>query len=169
MIYGLGREWAPKDNNSLGKTGSRWLDNTIMLPDDPINAWGHAQPTLFRGDPKTGSGTVSFNMDNVYRGLREVGAGKQKLTEEFDLGIRGLRSFAVDFSGRAGALAVFAVVDHITGGKRKIWMQELPAGATISVDGQSFTLASGGATYKATVISPANARIAKARGAGAED
>ena len=41
-------------------------------------------------------------MDNVYRGLREVGSGKQKSTEEFDLGIRGLRSLAVDFSGRAG-------------------------------------------------------------------
>ena len=140
-----------------------------MLPDDPINAWGHAQPTLFRGDPKTGSGTVSFNMDNVYRGLREAGAGKQKSTEEFDLGIRGLRSFAVDFSGRGGAPAVFAVVDHITGGKRKIWIQQLPAGTTFAVDGQNFMLASGGVTYKATVISPPNARIAKARGAGAED
>ena len=108
-------------------------------------------------------------MDNVYRGLREVGSGKQKATEDFDLGIRGLRSFAVDFSGRGGAPAVFAVVDHIAGGKRKIWMQQLPAGATLSVDGQSFTLASGGTTCKATVISPANARIIKARGAGAED
>ena len=168
LIYGLGREWAPKDNNSFGKTGSRWLDNTVMLPDDPINAWGHAQPTFFQGDPKTGSGVVSFNMDDVYRGLHEVGSGKQKSTEAFDLGIRGLRSFAVDFSGRAGASAVFAVVDHITGGKRKIWMQQLPAEATFAVDGQSFSLARDGVTYKATVISPANAKIARALGAGAQ-
>ena len=168
LIYGLGHEWAPKDNNALGKGGSRWLDNTIMLPDDPINAWGHAQPTFFQGDPKTGSGTVTFNMDNVYRGLREVVSGKQKSPEEFDLGIRGLRSFAVDFSGRGGAPAVFAVVDRIAGGKRKIWMQQLPAGATFSVDGPTYTLANGGVTYKATVISPLNAKIAKARGAGAQ-
>lgn len=47
-------------------------------------------------------------------------------------------------------------------------MQQLPAGATFSVDGRSFSLASGGVTYKATVISPRNARIAKARGAGAQ-
>lgn len=93
LIYGLGHEWAPKDNNALGKNGSRWLDNTIMLPDDPFNVWGHARPTFFQGDPKTGSGTVTFNMDGVYRGLREKGSGKNKSTEEFDLGIRGLRSF----------------------------------------------------------------------------
>jgi hypothetical protein len=168
LIYGLGHEWAPKDNNALGKSGSRWLDNTVMLPDDPINAWGPAQPTFFHGDPRIGSGVVTFNMDGVYGGLREKGSGKNRITEEFDLGIRGLRSFAVDFSGRGGAPAVFAVVDRITGGKRKIWVQQLPAGATFSVEGQSFTLASGGATYKATVISPANAKIAKARGAGAQ-
>jgi len=168
LIYGLGHQWAPKDNDALGKGGSRWLDNTIMLPDDPIHAWGDAWPVLFQGDPKSGSGVVTFNMDGVYRGLREKGSGKNKSTEEFDLGIRGSRSFAVDFSGRGGAPAVFAVVDHITGGKRKIWIQQLPAGATFSVDGQSFTLASGGVMYKATVISPASARIVKARGAGAQ-
>ena len=64
--------------------------------------------------------------------------------------------------------AIFAVVDHITGGKRKIWMQQLPAGATFSVHGPTFTLANGGVTYKATVISPLNATMAKARGAGAQ-
>ena len=63
---------------------------------------------------------------------------------------------------------VFAVVDQFAGGKRKIWMQQLPAGARFSVDGQSFTLDAGGATYRATVVAPRHATIAKVRGAGAQ-
>lgn len=43
QIYGLGGEWAYKSNDASGKTGSRWLDNVVMLPDDPINASGRGR------------------------------------------------------------------------------------------------------------------------------
>lgn len=170
QIYGLGYGWARKDDDGgYGKEGSRWYDNVVMLPDDPVNAWGRAEVTHYAADPKTGSGVVTFDMSPVYEGLRKTG-GK---TERYDAGIRGLRSFAADYSGAAGAPGLVAVVDRITGGKKKVWVFQLPPSgrdgpdADCRIDGNTFTIIKGDASLKATFVAPAGVRIEKALGQGA--
>jgi len=170
QIYGLGHAWAWKDNDAVGKEGSRWLDNVVMLPDDPIDAWAHGEVTHFEGDPKTGSGSVTFDLGNVYRTIRQIGEGKAARRERFDGGIRGVRAFAADYSGKAGAAGLFAVADRITGGKRKVWMWQLPraerdrADWTLDVHDNTFTLAYKDASLKATFVSPKNVKIAQVKG-----
>ena len=165
QIYGLGREWAWKDNNAGGKTGSRWLDNVVMLPDDPVNAWGQGKVTYFRRDDRSGSGTVTIDMEDVYRFLRPI-EGKKGATEKYDGGVRGLRSFAVDYSGRAGVPGLFAVVDKISGGKKKIWIWQLPRSPKVecTIEENSFTIRDGDASLKATFIGPKSVKILKADG-----
>ena len=170
QIYALGRPWAWKDNDAVGKPGSRWLDNVVMLPDDPIDAWAHGRVTYFQGDPGTGSGSVTFDLGNVYRCIRQVGEGRNSRRERFDGGISGSRSFAADYSGKSGAPGLFALADRIAGGKTKIWMWQLPRaerdGPTYKLDiqGNRFTLAYKDASLQATFISPKNVQITQARG-----
>lgn len=166
QIYGLGHAWAWKDNNAAGKEGSRWLDNVVMLPDDPVDAWAHGELTHFEADPKTGSGSVTFDLDNIYRCIRQAGDRK----ERFDGGLRGVRAFAADYRGKAGAPGLFVVADRISGGKRKVWMWQLPregrdgADWTLDIQGNSFTLAYKDASLKATFVSPENVKIARVKG-----
>jgi len=170
QIYGLGHAWAWKDNNAVGKEGSRWLDNVVLLPEDPIDAWAHGQVTYFQADPKTGNGAVSFDLQNVYRLVRKIGEGKGARTETFDGGIRGVRAFAADYSGKSGAPGLFAVADKITGGKTKVWMLQLPPAGRddpnykLDIQGNSFTLAYNDASLKATFISPQGVKITQAKG-----
>jgi hypothetical protein len=170
QIYGLGHAWAWKDNDAVGKTGSRWLDNVVMLPDDPIDAWAHGQVTYFQADPKTGSGVVTFDLGNVYRCIRRVGEGKDAQRERFDGGIRGVRCFAADYSGKSGVPGLFALADRITGGGKKVWMWQLPPAGrdgpayTLDIQGSSFTLSYKDASLKATFVAPKNVRIAQAKG-----
>jgi len=170
QIYGLGHAWAWKDNDAVGKTGSRWLDNVVMLPDDPIDAWAHGRVTYFQGDPRTGSGSVTFDLDNVYRCIRQVGEGKGARRERFDGDISGSRSFAADYSGKSGAPGLFALADRITGGAKKVWMWQLPRAERdgpaykLDIEGNSFTLAYRDASLQATFISPKNVRITQAKG-----
>jgi hypothetical protein len=164
QIYGLGHEWAWKDNDAAGKTGSRWLDNVVMLPEDPIDAWAEGKVTWFQGDEHTGSGVVSIDLENVYRCLRPT--GKKGVKESYDGGIHGLRSFAADYSGQAGVPALFAVVDHIQGGGQKIWSWQLPRDpkAECVIDGNTFTLKQGDASLKATFVGPSAVKIEKVQG-----
>ena len=48
LIYGLGHEWAPKDNNALGKGGSRWLDNIDHAARRPDQRLGPRPADLLR-------------------------------------------------------------------------------------------------------------------------
>ena len=136
-----------------------------MLPDDPVNAWGQGKVTYFRRDDRSGSGTVTIDMEDVYRFLRPI-EGKKGATEKYDGGVRGLRSFAVDYSGRAGVPGLFAVVDKISGGKKKIWIWQLPRSPKVecTIEENSFTIRDGDASLKATFIGPKSVKILKADG-----
>jgi hypothetical protein len=184
QIFGLGTEWAHHDPDAMGKTGSRWLDNVVMLPEDPINANGRAKVAFAELDQSTGSGVVTIDMDEVYKLLEAGPGGSKKPAAAADDNaealppaeanpasaaaspITGLRSFAADYSGKSGAPAMFAVVDKIIGGKKKIWMFQNPRDPAVAVNisGNSFTLSKGDASLKATFISPAGVRIEKASG-----
>ena len=141
-----------------------------MLPDDLVDAWAHGRVTHFQADPKTGSGTVTFDLEDVYRCIRRVGEGKNARGERFDGGIRGVRSFAADYGSRSGVSGLFALADRITGGGKKVWMWQLPPAErdgpawTLDVQSNAFTLAYKDASLKATFVSPKSAKIAQVRG-----
>jgi hypothetical protein len=141
-----------------------------MLPDDPVNPSGRGRMTFHDADPKTGSGTVTFDMSRAYQCFREVGEGTDKKRELYDAGITGTRAFAADYSGQCGAPALFAIADRITGGGRKVWAMQLPPvdrdgpDHKLTIEGNSFVLAYKDATMKATFVSPPNVQITHAKG-----
>jgi len=88
--------------------------------------------------------------------------------QPFDAGISGLRSFAADYSGKASVPALFVVVDKIVGGKKKVWVFQLPknfkeddnkSGAELQIGDNAFTITQGDASLKATFISPSDVKI----------
>ena len=180
-LQGLGRVWA---DQGLGnsKAGSRWFENVVMLPDDEVNAGSRAVRTFYQADPETGSGAVSMDMNIIYSGretyVDRKGAKRSRplVDNTFrllrgnlrDLGIRGMRSFGVDYSGRSGAPAAFAIVDRIAGGGRKVWMWQLatrPEDTAVSIEGGRFTIRQGGASLVGTFLAPEDVKLELASGA----
>lgn len=179
-IYGLGYEWAIVGINN-SKAGSRWFENVVMLPEDPVNERMRAIRTFYepRGD---GSGVISMDMNLVYAGTKTVknNKGNEKkvsLVDHgfrllrdnlLDLGIRGMRSVAVDYSGKSGAPALFVIVDKIKGGGKKVWQWQLgkldDSDTTVSIEDNTFTIRQGNATLKATFIAPADVKLTLAQG-----
>ncbi|MFW6061200.1 MAG: hypothetical protein ACOC93_00175 [Planctomycetota bacterium] len=174
-VFGLGRHWstAGLDND---RSGSRWLENVVILPEDENNEGMRARKTYLKTWPD-GSGVVSFDMDLIYAGrkTRRTADGEVEglplrdnnfrlIEENFeDLGIRGMRSVAADYSGRSGADALIVVVDKISGGNKKIWQWQLPAldkgDREVSVDGHTFTLRQGEAVLRGAFIAPTEVNI----------
>jgi hypothetical protein len=156
-LYGLGTWWALHSKHSRGLP--RGVHNVVLLPDDNIQT-NLAGTESFFAVRKDGSATVTVDMDDVYLGPRKRRGsvvdwtGKVQRNRVKDLGIRGCRAMAVDFSGKAGCPAVVAMVDRITGAGGKVWQMHLPEGVKGSADGRTFTLSKGGATLKATFVAP---------------
>lgn len=114
-------------------------------------------------------------MDYVYAGRRKNERGRgMRLYERYgnireeeafaDSGISGLRSLGLDYSGISGAPCLFALVDRIKGGGRKIWTWQLPkpdkgnkeskeGSKTAHTEGNMFTVAkAGGATLRGVFV-----------------
>jgi hypothetical protein len=102
---------------------------------------------------RDGSGVVTLNMDEVY----QVEENKRRK----DIGIRAVRSFAVDYSGASGAPCLVAVADRLTGTQgSNTWQMAIPRELDAAVAGNTFTVtAKSGETLKGTVVRPANAKI----------
>ncbi len=165
QIQGLGHAWAAKAVHDRG--GGRMFENVVTLPDDPIHAGARCAVAWRDGDPDTGSGAVTIDMDALYQVAEDPAAKKKRYV---DAGWRGWRAFAVDYSGRCGAPALFAVADRIDGGGRKVWTMHIPdfAAATVSVDGRRFTIERDGVSLVGTVLAPAETQITVGEDAGRE-
>jgi len=179
-LYGLGHAWGIEGINN-SKAGSRWFENVVMLPEDDVNVGSRAVATHFEGRDN-GSGVISMDMNLVYSGTKTIkdSEGNEKkaslvdhafvLRREnlLDLGIRGMRSVAVDYSGRSGAPALLAIVDNISGGGGKVWQWQLPKlddkSVGVNIEGATFTITQGDASLKATFIAPADVKLRVARG-----
>jgi hypothetical protein len=163
-LFGLGHPWAVRGEHP-GKVTSRWHETVVMLPDDDIRVNGPAKVTHF--DPREdGSGVLAADLNAIYLGNRRDAKGKVVGTR--DLGIRGTRCWAVDYSGRSGAPAVFVMVDRITGGGRKVWQWQLPElkgpSDEVSIEGNRFTVRQGQASLVGTFLQPADVQVTHARG-----
>ena len=186
LINGLGHLWAV---TSSGYGRNRALHNVVLMPADSLQTWGEGRIVHHQADPRTGSGVVTIDMNENYKGYRRYQVErtvvqrnrdiiinrpvKQWLEEFADVGIKGLRSFGVDYSGQAGVPAVIVVVDHVTGGGEKLWNLHYPGpdrrrgarqggaapAVAVGIDGNAFTLVQGAASMKVSFASPAGAKI----------
>jgi len=155
-LVGLGHDWAV---GSTDRNRHRWEESVVQLPDDRHNQNACASVTHVETHPD-GSGVVSIDYTDVYSGRRLQPDGRKGMrmysrygnirqNEAFiDLGITGMRSIGVDYSGRSGTPCLVAVVDRVQGGGRKVWTWQLPKGSKDSpgdiqrttTDGNSFTV-----------------------------
>jgi hypothetical protein len=134
VIWGLGHTWACS-MPSLRLHNQRAFANVVLLPDDETNenALGRV---LYAEAGKDGSGAVTFDLGDLYAAANADRKGRpMDLYEKYgnvpiesafkESGITGLRSFAVDYSGKSGAPCLFVVADKINGGNQKLWMWRL--------------------------------------------
>jgi len=167
-LYGLGTAWAVYSDYS--RDAPRPHHNVVLFPDDEINGTLGAREVHFEAAPD-GSAAVTLDMNDVYLG---AAADSTHALADFearvipkavrDLGIRGVRAFAADYSGACGAPALFVVADRITGGGRKEWTMHLPSGPrreTLRAEAQGhvLTLRSSRASLRATFLAPEGARV----------
>jgi hypothetical protein len=150
------------------------MNNVVVLPEDEGTGSGSGKVTYFSADEKTGSGTVTIDMDGVYQRSPAKKGGKDAAKggpgedggKEPEPPIRGLRAMAVDFSGQGGVPALFVVVDKIAGGKRKEWVYHIPEGSKnpkgpveFAAKGQEFTVKAGDCSLRASFVSPAEPQV----------
>jgi hypothetical protein len=160
QIAGLGHEWAAKGVHD--RFGDRWLENAVLMPDDKLNELARCKVLHRELDAAQARGSIAVDMDELYKVLKpKANAAKGEGPEIVDGGIRGRRAFAADLSGKAGAPAVIAVADKVTGGGRKVWQMFVPGltADAVATEGNRFVIKKGDATLVGTVVSPPGVRI----------
>jgi len=172
-LFGLGTMWAVKGGGN--KDGGQDVENVVAIPG--TNGWLGAR--IADWEPRPNGGAVTFDTSDLYLArpdgkggsasdiLSEAPQGAKLVKNRYlDWGIRGLRSFAVDYSGAGGAEALVAVVDRIglePGGKfpsgDPVW--QMHTGGALTVEGNSFTISSKDKTsLRGTFLVPAGVNLA---------
>lgn len=168
-VLGLGRSWT---TGSTSRNGVRPQEPVVLLPDDEHNA-GACGRLAYRKTAPDGSAVLTIDLNDVYATARKRPSKKGETKRAVlydrnlirrpggfaDSGITGLRAFAFDYSGASGAPCLLALVDRIEGGGRRLWAWQIPADATVSVNGLGFTLAQGDATMTARFVSPEDVKV----------
>lgn len=176
-LYGLGRTWL---QCIPGKRTTRWEQNVVMFPEDEerIHGGETGVRTYYRAE-KDGSGAVSVNLDFLYSGGKPVMADgkpvilKDGKTQRVPLndyngiqfpdrvdpdGIKGMRAFGVDYSGKCGSPMLLVLVDKIVGGGQRSWLWHMADGV-LKLERNAFTITQGDANLKATFVCPAEVRL----------
>lgn len=166
-IYGLGHPWVIKGATNKYQASDRQFENVVQMPDS-INGWLGAKTIDFQNQDN-GSGSISLNLNDTYlarrqeqnRGLPLADYSGRVLRENtLDLGIRGIRYFATDYSGVSGSPGLFVLVDKLTGGGDKVWQMLVAPEHQISISSNIFTItASDGTSRKGTFIAPTNVAL----------
>jgi len=170
-ITGLGHYWVVR-GQSFGNGASGRSLRDYSLYQNMVDVGGHnlggapqAWTTHFARS-EDGSGVVSLDMDEIYIHLdkkktKRRGRTHWKTVGNKDLGIKAVRSFAVDYSGASGVPCLVAVADRLTGTSgTNTWQITLPRAHEAAADGRSFTIKAGtGETLKGTVVLPANPKV----------
>lgn len=145
-IWGLGGRWAIPGPSDL-----QWdNENVVVLPN--VKPWQTGKSIAFQSR-LDGSGIVSLITNPIVRPKSDP-----------PVGVRSIRSFAVDYSGQSGSPGLFVVVDQFIGSikekefKEKIWVMHTQE--QVSIKNNTFTLASNnGATMQGTFITPKSVQI----------
>ena len=174
-ISGLGSDWAVR-GAGWGCTGERTpiprrANQNILELGEAVEQ-GAPAPGRFLKASKDGSAILTLDMSYVYSSSKKTGSGRslpplpvhpRKGTADvyYDVGMKGLRGWAVDYSGASGVPALFAVVDKVTGsaGSNR-WHLVTEQKNAVETAGNVFTIrGANGATLKGTVLAPASPTI----------
>lgn len=185
-IAGLGAEWAVRGEGYGQGTSRERLDASMFIgivdvaeQNLPFSGRrGLPQATITHSAvQEDGSGVVSMDMTPVYLHQPRTATVDAKKRpnpvlgetlpairddgEVTDLGIKAVRSFAVDYSGAAGAPCLVAVADRLTGTKgSNTWVFVTDRANTVTCEQNAFVItAPGGATLRGTVVRPAQTTI----------
>lgn len=138
---GFGSQNAPQRAGEIGirgfgtglkhKGAGAWIQPAYSLVNNPFCTQGanclriagcvpiRGAQVLHHAEGPDGSGTVTFALNHWVEGERDASyrgypwTNVKKGTK--DLGIKALRAFAADYSGKAGVPGLFVVVDRVTG------------------------------------------------------
>ncbi len=185
-ISGLGAEWAVR-GMGFGNGGAyRMVPNmrqamNVLLPAEMVAQAGYEAVATHYASLPDGGGVLSLNMNDEYTASKPGPKGEAKAVPTragasagHDVGIRGMRSFAADYSGQCGAPAMFVVADKVSGTSGKnVWQivteqadtvktaeGTIKTGNTVKTGEGTFTItAPNGATLAGTVIWPAGAKV----------
>ena len=167
-ISGLGVDWAVRgmgfgNGSSHRKVPNMRAAQNVLLPAELVGQGVYeAVPTHCKATPD-GGGLVSFNLNDVYTAAKAGAKGETRATPTrpgaragYDVGIRGMRAFAADYSGACGAPALFAVADQVSGTSGvNTWQLVTEQDHAVTIADNTFTVkAANGATLHATVVSP---------------
>jgi hypothetical protein len=185
-IAGLGAEWAVRGEGYGQGTARERLDSSqfigiVDVADQNLPFGGRRglpQATITHSAvQEDGSGVVSMDMTPVYlhqprtatvdakkRPNKILGETLPTIRDDgevTDLGIKAVRSFAVDYSRASGAPCLVAVADRLTGTKgSNTWVFVTDRANTVTCEQNAFVItAPGGATLRGTVVSPAQTTI----------
>lgn len=137
-LHGLGTDWAVR-----ASLGERERENVVLV-NSPLNrAEGNGRVLFAEGRPD-GSGAVSLDLSAAFR----------EGSERKDLGIRVERAFLADYSGKCGAPALFVLADRLRGGAGYTWLWHTMGESVITTDRGFSIQGAGGATLRATFLSP---------------
>jgi hypothetical protein len=174
-ISGLGTDWAVR-GAGWGCTGEktpipRRANQNILEVAEPAEQGAPALSQFLKAS-KDGSAILTMDMNYVYASLKKSGSGrvlpplpthprKGIADVYYDSGIKGLRGWAVDYSGASGSPALFAVVDKVTGSAgNNRWHLVTDKSLPVVVAGNVFTIrAANGATLRGTVLAPSSPTI----------
>lgn len=144
-ILGLGGHWAIP-----GPSEPQWKnENVVVMPN--VNPWSKGKSIVFQSR-SDGSGIVSLITNPLVRPKSDP-----------PVGVRSIRSFAVDYSGASGSPGLFVVVDHFIGStqeqefKDKIWVMH--TSGQVSIKNNTFTIQENGATMQGTFITPKSVEL----------
>lgn len=145
-IWGLGGRWAIP-----GPSEVKWdNENVVIMPN--AKPWQTGKAIVFQSR-LDGSGIVSLITNPITRPKSDP-----------PVGVRAIRSFAVDYSGTSGSPGLFVVVDHFMGSveetefKDKVWVMHTEG--KVSIQKNTFTITSGnGATMQGTFITPKSVQL----------
>lgn len=127
---------------------------------------------LVAGHPHQAGDRASFAF--AFKGSAERLAGTvrvrkkgEKHAKEFRIpeggAFEGTRVFGVDYTGKSGAPAVFAVADRLTGvpGAWRVWVLHAGFDLAITLEENAFTLEGENATLRGTVVYPSEVELGK--------
>ncbi len=174
-ITGLGHDWAVRGQGYGNGASGRGLpdyslyQNMVDVEGQNITSSPQAWVTGFEY-AEDGSGVVTVNMDEIYVHMEKektVRPGRKEASTawtsigERDIGIRAIRSFAVDYSGASGSPCLVAVADRLTGTPgTNTWQMTVPAEHAVAATGNTFTVtARSGETLTGTVVLPRAAAV----------
>jgi len=180
QIMGFGHVWA-KGEHGLKAYGPRERRNVVVLPEILTAAGWSGEATRVWTSPETGSGFMSVRLDEMYREIatkwveqtkrdgRLVVKESKQVEYAKDVGVDAERHFAVDYSGEAGAPALYVVSDRVTGDHEKLWTLTVPGVGPdrkrtqpppkVEIDGSRFTIRLGDASLTGVFLAPADVNI----------